>query len=802
MSTDENLQPRWWDFPAAIILIAAVFLTAVRLNATNWTDELTVIQTVSLFGVISGLALGQSTFSPRTSGIFSAAYGAFLIFWQLGLTFGEGVLWAERLSSLFDRLGFSFQNLFLQRAVTDPVMFLFLMGALFWLLSAHAGYTMTRYANAWRASLPIGVALFIVHIHDPFWTSRSWFLAGFIFLALLLAARANFLHKRSEWRRTRTHMPAFVGLDFLRITMAVSALLILLSWTAPAMAANLPPAQEAWQAISRPWYEARARMTNAFASLRATVGVTQDYYGDILPLGRGNTLTDAIIFTVNAPPRPAAGIRYYWRDRVYETWSGTGWNANPTDYTKIQPDEAELVLPNLEGRWEADFTFTTYAAMSTLHAVPQPLWVSLPATAELLLSPDGIADILRLSTSPSVRPGDQYQVHSSLTNVTEAQLRAASTAYPEYITERYLQIPNTITRRTRELAQEITADFDNPYDKAVAITQWLRENITYQETMPIPPQNRDIIDWMLFDAKQGFCNYYATAEIMMLRSLGIPSRLAVGYAQGQRDPETNIYTVRQRDAHAWPEVFFSGIGWVEFEPTLNQRPLRRPPGDPINEDNTASPAGTAGGVDTADLESLLGFEALEDQPLLDEDTTAQDETLTEVRKVSWGWIFTAAVLVLAAGVYAWYRNRLLDPKSPMTPISVRVENGLRKTRFKVPAFLSRMTKQANLPLEARAYDQINRSLRWLKHPQTPSRTPAERAAELTRLLPASGQTINRLLQHYHSTMFFSQNGSGSSEESRLDAIMSARQLRNQTVNAILRKYFARFQEPAQREPIA
>ncbi len=800
MNPKHGNQARWWDLPAALIMVVAVFLTSIRLSATNWTDELTIVQTVTLFAVVSGLALGQSAFSPRVAAWMSTVYGGFTIIWQLGLTFGEGVLWSERLTSLFGRLGFSLENLFRQRAVTDPIMFLFLMTVLFWLLSSHAGYTLTRYANAWRAALPLGVALFIVHIHDPFWTSRSWFLAGYIFLALLLASRTNFLHKRFEWRSTRTHMPPFVGLDFLRTTMVIGGALILLAWTAPAMAANLPPAQEAWQTIARPWYEARAKMTNAFASLRATVGVAQDYYGDVLPLGRGNTLTDAIVFTVEAPPRPAAGVRYYWRARAYETWNGSGWTADPTDFVKIAPDEASLVLPNLAGRWEADFTFTPFTSMSTIYTVPQPLWVSRPATAELLINAEGIADILRMTTSPSIRAGEQYQVHSSLTNVTEAELREAGTVYPDYITERYLQIPDAVTRRTRELAADITAEYDNPYDKVVAVTQWLRENITYQETVPVPPQNRDIIDWMLFDLNQGFCNYYATAEIVMLRSLGIPSRLAVGYAQGQRDPETNTYTVRQRDAHAWPEVFFPGIGWVEFEPTLNQRPLRRPPGDPSNsEDGNASSSSSGLSVDFQDREGLL-FEAQEDQSLLNENAQAGETTPTFIESY-WGWLLAGGLLILASALFTWYRNRVFDPKDPMTPLSIRVEAQLRKTHIKVPDFLVKMTRQAGLPLEARAYEQINRSLRWLGKVQEPSRTPAERASDLKVLLPDAAPTIESLIQTYHHTMYFSTNGQSTSEDTRTASLLASRTLRNRTWRALFRRYFSRFQEPAQRKPI-
>lgn len=792
----ENLE-RWWDLPAALILVVAVFLAAVRLNATNWTDELAMVQTVTLFAVLTGLALGQSNFSSRTATWFSAAYAAFTITWLLGLTFGDGVLWPERLASLFGRLSISLQNLVRRRAVTDPIMFLTLMNVMFWILSAHAGYTLTRHANAWRATLPLGISLFIIHIHDPYWGSRSWFLAGYIFLALLLLSRINFLQKRQTWRETRTHMPPFIGLDFLRITMVVGGLLILFAWTAPAMAANFPPAQAAWQQVSRPWYEARARMSNAFASLRATVGVVQDYYGDVLPLGRGNTLTDVVLFSVEAPPRPSSGVRYYWRGRTYDTWSGTGWENTPTEVKTFRPDAPDLILPNLLGRWESSFIFTALTSMPTYYTPAQPQWVSRPGTAYLTAYPDGTVDINRITLSTSLRPGEQYTAAASVSNVTEAELRATGTDYPSFITDTYLALPPSITRRTRDLAAEIAAPYDNPYDQVEAVTQWLRENITYQDTVPVPPQSRDIVDWLLFDLKQGFCNYYATAEIVLLRSLGIPARLAVGYAQGELDPQTGQFIVRQRDAHAWPEVYFQGYGWIEFEPTLNQRPLRRLAGVPAEE--TAGGADGDRAVDTLDREALLGFEEGSlDTGLTPDENVAPEEASPPTS--NWGWLATGGLLVLIGGVYTWYRGRLFDPADPLTPVSVRLEQRMHRSGLAAPNFLVRMASRAGLPIEARAYEQINRSLRWMGNPARACETPAERGRTLHTLVPEAGDSILDLLSAYHRTIYFLQNGA-SPVENRTEAIRASRALRNQTLRAIFNRYFARFQEPERRKPI-
>ena len=81
----------------------------------------------------------------------------------------------------------------------------------------------------------------------------------------------------------------------------------------------------------------------------------------------------------------------------------------------------------------------------------------------------------------------------------------------------------------------------------------------------------------MFDLKQGYCDYYATAMAMMLRSVGVPARAVSGYAEGIYDPEAGLYFVTERDAHTWVEVFFPEYGWIEFEPTAGESPLDRPP---------------------------------------------------------------------------------------------------------------------------------------------------------------------------------------------------------------------------------
>ena len=195
-------------------------------------------------------------------------------------------------------------------------------------------------------------------------------------------------------------------------------------------------------------------------------------------------------------------------------------------------------------------------------------------------------DIIAWHAYPALRGGETYQVDAILSNPNRQQLQDAGTDYPEWVTKEYLQLPKSFSPQIKDLATEITAQARTPFEKAIFITRYLRENIKYAPTIPEVPRNKDPLEWVLFEYKQAYCVYYASSEVLMLRSVGVPARMAVGFAQGERNG--NNYVVRRLDAHAWPEVYFPRVGWVEFEPTAGQAPLDRPlpPQDPANANNS------------------------------------------------------------------------------------------------------------------------------------------------------------------------------------------------------------------------
>jgi transglutaminase-like putative cysteine protease len=150
--------------------------------------------------------------------------------------------------------------------------------------------------------------------------------------------------------------------------------------------------------------------------------------------------------------------------------------------------------------------------------------------------------------------------------VNDSALKAAGSTYPARITDRYLQLPSTLPARTKTLAAEITLSSTTPYEKASDIKKYLAA-LRYDISIDAPPEGEDGVDYFLFTQKSGYCNYFASAATVLLRSAGVPARMVVGFMHGQYDKGANSYIIRDRDYHAWTEVYYPGQGWIALDAT-------------------------------------------------------------------------------------------------------------------------------------------------------------------------------------------------------------------------------------------
>ncbi len=209
-----------------------------------------------------------------------------------------------------------------------------------------------------------------------------------------------------------------------------------------------------------------------------------------------------------------------------------------------------------------------------------------------------------------INPGDGYSSYSRRYGADIESLRKAQTDYPVWVYSRYLQLPENLPEAIKAQALELTAGAKNNYDKTMAIVSYLN-TLTYSTDPPPVPEGRDQIEYFLTESKSGYCVHYSSSLALMLRTLGIPSRIVNGYIGGDFDSASNAWIVRGNAAHSWTQVYFKGIGWVDFEATPGKESIERPadpssvPPQPLV---TPPPAdnGSSSTLDGSNLPDILG----------------------------------------------------------------------------------------------------------------------------------------------------------------------------------------------------
>ena len=267
-------------------------------------------------------------------------------------------------------------------------------------------------------------------------------------------------------------------------------------------------------------------------------------------------------FSIQGSLELSSSVRYrvrstdaeYWRVGSYDLYTGDGW----TRRGQRGPLDRRLGTPAGRSR-TVEQTYRPLTDTNTMPAVWRPTAVSgSPADSARVSSLGGLVP------TRTILGGETYSVESSIPVATLSELRTAGRDYPDAIQERYLQLPESTPDRVAERTQRLTANAETPYDTARVIETWLETNRAYSLNVSQP--SGSVADSFLFEMQRGYCTYYATTMAVMLRSQDIPARMVVGYTPGQRVSE-NEWVVRGQNAHAWVEVYFPEIGWIQFDPT-------------------------------------------------------------------------------------------------------------------------------------------------------------------------------------------------------------------------------------------
>lgn len=576
MPSDLHLREGW---TTVVLLLLLVLCVSWSIQAEQWTEGLHILQEVVLVGGILGIVLAKSRTPNRLAHALSALAGFTWTAWLTSRVLASTMEITEQAAvlELEWRLQGWLYAVVTRQTASGSTVFLLFLGILLWLVSYFSAWSIFRWQRVWWAVIACSLPIMVNVTVAP--RNLTLFLVAFLLLALLLVVRSSLAAYEQEWRRDQVHYSSEVVGIFLRVGLIVSVVAIALAWVVPGAIAG-DGLEKAWQKVSEPWRRLQEAWSDSFQDLNYRNQPQIVARSRAMRFGGPVNLTDRPILDIQAPSGR------YWRNRVYHAYTGSGWLNDDAETVLVGANDPRLSpTPQYDMQGVLTQTVTLRQNLGvdgTLTAASQPLRVSLPVEAALTKLPlredlemNGVGPpVLTRPDGPSLiypqqalRVGETYTVVSSVSTADAEALRKAGVDYPSWVLERYLALPDTLPSRVRLLAEQVSAGLGTPYEKAVAVETYLRQ-IEYTTEIAGPKPGQDGVEYFLFDERQGYCSYYASSMVVMLRAVGVPARYVEGYVRDSQD--RGVYHVIEKDSHAWPEVFFPEYGWIGFEPTAAQ----------------------------------------------------------------------------------------------------------------------------------------------------------------------------------------------------------------------------------------
>jgi transglutaminase-like putative cysteine protease len=717
------------------------------IELAGWVEGLYVVEWSALCGLFMGFLMTRLGWPRAVGHLTSIVLGALVAVGVVGRFSAPSVGWRDGVGVVAYHFDGWLRVLLSARSSSDPVTFVLLMTVVGWWIGYVCAWMVFGAHRVWQALALSGAAMLLVVYGSP--GEVAPFFALFTLCALLLAVRLYVYTQEESWERRTARYDRDMTLHFLRDGGLLALTLLLVVWVVPLLSSS-SALSDLWVSAEGPWQAVGDEWNRLFSGV---IGYSRSYenvpFGQRLALGGPIDLGEEIVMWVDTE-----GARY-WRGMVYDRYTGRGWESTDSE-TVVVPAARDLPL---EDRFEMrrlveQTVMPSRSGVAQVFQLGQPLIINVPTeirytvtdagTSETRDPSAGTASISLVKTRVPVGVDRPYTVVSSTSVADVDSLREAGDVYPEWVGERYLQLPSTLPQRVRDLAEEVASPYENAYDRSLAIQDYLRRTIMYREDVEVPPEGQDFVDYLLFDSRAGHCTYYASAMVVMARIAGIPARLSVGYLGGESDTEAQRYAVRERDAHAWVEVYFPRYGWVEFEPTANEQPVRRPElGEAERSDATVLDLGIHGMRDLDEFWDDPGNTA----PTLVA-ASGQDRSSSRALIIACG-----AIVAIAAASGSWLVTR---------------------------------RRRGGLSGAGRAYRGVCTYGRLIGVRAEASQTPYEYARELAQSVPAATQPAERIAEVYVRDRF-GPRGIDPAEEEEAQALW--RKLRPVMQRALMRRIF-------------
>lgn len=749
-----QLELRQGWIAGALLALMLVSVTA-SVAASNWVDGLWQAMYAALGGLLFAALVARLRLNGVVALLLAMIVGTAFVAWLVSSHVGApfDATWNEKMLLIEDRLDQWLVHVLGGGIGTDTFIFLCVLVALSWVLGYASGWSVLRHHQPWGAILPLGAALLVNLFYAP--PQSGLYMMLFLLAALLLLVRTTLLKRQQTWAAYAVRFANDIGLDFLTYGIIFSGLIILLSWLIPPTMPGPAWLGFVYERVRDPWQSVQDDVTRAFSTVRGTenAGPTT-FFSNSLSMGGPIRLGDREVFQIESP------YGRYWRAVVFDTYTGTGWLSTAdqsADFIVADPRMKTMPADTNVLRERKTITETVEIRLPTDNLVisaSQPVRVNDGVSAKFnvarALNGEAYLDIHSIRLDRTVKLGDKYIVVSSISAADVQSLNSAGGEIPPYIREKYLPLPDTVTDRTRKLALSITADAKTTYDKARAIETYLREKIKYNDNVEPVPAGFDGVDYLLFERPEGYCNYYASAMAVLARSIGIPARVASGYAVGGASDD-GYYHIKEANAHSWPELYFGELGWIEFEPTASQPEISRPVpqtdanrADELNKKNQPDDPGTKG----------LGDKRLQDQENQDRNA----------RPGLPAGLFTSSLATLGYGILF---------------LGLVGFGGFSFVQWRWKRYLG------TLKPGARAAAEMYRLAPLAGFLERPDATAAERALHLGQLMPTSQAEISNVADIYVRERY---SGIDLSSEEGADARIKALRIQKQMWYAVYQRF--------------
>ncbi|OAI41099.1 hypothetical protein AYO38_04575 [bacterium SCGC AG-212-C10] len=631
----------WLTLAAAVIAFVSV---AISIQQAHWVARMPPVVPTALAGLVIGLFAARIRFTSFAVQPIAIALGLVVVILAVQ-QYADGVTFNERLTDTRIRMDEWWGVVRAGDISNDNLPFVFLVHSITFLAAYLASWSIYRWQNAWLAVLPVGIVL-LANISFLEGQPSATFIV-FLFGAIVLIGRLHLQKAQTRWKRQGVEYPDFISLNATQLTVMLTVGLIVAAWLIP-LGKQADAVQGVFDKVVSPATSQSETLTRLFHNVDSRKGARLHNFGATLPIQGNVKLGTKAIFEVQS------GEPGLIRGASYDEYTGNGWKATDRDTARVDGGE----IADTEGNTDYLQRNVTILRVKTLDDESTVLTLGTPliTTLDSLVDTpkDFTGDIERIRSRRGLTNGDTYNAFGSQSRATEEELRGAGDVYPDWVAERYLQLPKSLPQRVRDESQRIVneAGATNPYDASIAIQEYLR-TFPYNLGVESAPPGRDTVDFLLFDLHAGYFDYNATGMAVMLRTLGIPARITVGYLLDTTEATETTYTVRKDDAYAWVEAYFPQYGWITFNPTTGK------PGGGAGGLGSSEGAGASAEpfVDLNELEGFLGQGTVD----VDESGIAQalNETPVDNKPFPWWIVWTlggalaVAAVTFTGGRIAW-----------------------------------------------------------------------------------------------------------------------------------------------------